>query len=77
MEVKVYSMQNCPWCVKLKQFLVKNKIKFEELDVNRDKRALLEMIQKTGDTSVPVIEIGKKIIKGFDEEEIKKALKIK
>jgi len=77
MEVKVYSMQNCPWCVKLKEFLVKNKIKFEELDVNHDKRALLEMIQKTGDTSVPVIEIGKKVIKGFDEEEIKKALKIK
>ena len=77
MKIIVYSMRNCPWCVKLKQFLAKNKIKFEELDVNRDKRALLEMIQKTGDTSVPVIEIGKKIIKGFDEDEIKKALKIK
>jgi len=76
MEIKVYSMQSCPWCVKLKEFLVKNKIKFEEFDVKRDKRALLEMVQKTGDTAVPVIDINGKIIRGFDEKEIKKVLKL-
>jgi len=77
MKVKVYSTENCPFCVDAKDFLKKNKIKFEDVNVNKDKKAAMEMIQKSGQTGVPVIEIDGEIIIGFDVPRIKKALKIK
>ena len=77
MKIKVYSTENCPYCVLAKEFLRKNKIKFEEIDVGRDHKAAKEMIEKSGQTGVPVIDINGKIIIGFDEEELKTALNIK
>ena len=76
-KVIVYSTEACPFCVDAKDFLKKRKIKFEEIDVNKDKKAALEMIKKSGQNGVPVIEIGKEIITGFDEAKLKKALGIK
>jgi len=77
MKVKVYSTESCPFCVRVKDFLKQNKIKFEQADVNEDRKAALEMIQKSGQTGVPVIEIDGQIIIGFDVPELKKALKLK
>ena len=77
MKVKIYSTQTCPFCDDVKNFLKRNKIKFEEVDVNKDRKAALEMIRKSGQTSVPVIEIDKEIIAGFNEAKLKKALKLK
>jgi len=77
MKIKVYSTSTCYFCVKLKDFLKKNKIKFEDIDVNKDKKAAAEMIQKSGQTGVPVSDIDGEIITGFDVEKIKKALKLK
>lgn len=75
--IKVYSTSTCYFCIELKKFLKKNKIPFKEFDVNEDKKAAMEMIKKSGQTGVPVIEIGKEIIIGFDQPKIKKALKLK
>jgi len=72
--VVVYSTPICPWCIKAKNFLKEHKIKFEEIDVSEDHKAAEEMVKKSGQRSVPVIEIGDKIIIGFDEEEIRDAL---
>jgi len=60
-----------------KDFLKKNKIKFKEFNVNEDRKAALEMIQKSGQTGVPVVDVDGKIIKGFDTKKIKEALNIK
>ena len=76
-KVKVYSTSTCYFCVKLKEFLHQHKIPFENFDINEDKKAAMEMIKKTNQTGVPVVEIGKEIIIGFDQDRIKKALKIK
>jgi len=73
-KVKVYSTQTCPFCDKLKDFLKEHKVKFEDFDVNEDRNAALEMIKKSKQTGVPVIEIDGKIIAGFDVLKIKKAL---
>jgi len=73
-KVKVYSTQTCPFCDKLKDFLKEHKVKFEDFDVNEDRNAALEMIKKSKQTGVPVIEIDGKIITGFDVLKIKKAL---
>ena len=77
MAVKIYTIPTCPWCKKTKEFFKKNKIKFKEIDVASDKKAAKEMIEKSGQMGVPVIEIDKQLIVGFDEEKLKKALKLK
>lgn len=75
-KVKVYSTPTCPWCVKLKQFLEENSIEFEDLDVSEDEGARNELVEKSGQMGVPVLDIGGTIIIGFDVPKIKKALKL-
>ncbi len=73
--VLVYSTPTCPWCHKAKEFLKKNKVKFKDIDVSGDAKAAEDMVKKSGQMGVPVIDINGKIIVGFDEAAIKKALK--
>jgi len=76
-KIKVYSTKTCPYCGMAKDFFKEKKIQFQEIDVSDDTEAATEMIEKSGQTGVPVIEIDGKIIVGFDLPAIKKALKIK
>ena len=73
-KVKVYSTQMCPWCTKAKEFFREKNIDFEDIDVGADQKAAEEMANKSGQMGVPVIEINGKIIVGFDQEAIEKAL---
>lgn len=75
--VRVYSTPFCPYCITLKQFLKEHNIGFEDIDVSKDENALEEMIKKTGQMAVPVIEINGETIVGFDKEKILKILKIR
>ncbi len=74
--VKVYSTPTCPYCIRVKQFFKDVAVNFEDIDVSRDQDAAQEMIKKTGQMSVPVIDIDGKLIIGFDKEQIKSALGI-
>lgn len=76
-KVKVYSTQTCPYCHAAKDFLKENKIAFEDIDVSKDHDAAQEMIEKSGQMGVPVIDINGTIIVGFDKAAMKKALKMK
>ena len=76
MKVKVYSSPFCFWCNILKNFLKENNIEFEDINVQENHEAAVEMIEKSGQTGVPVIEIDGKIIIGFDEKRIRKALNL-
>jgi glutaredoxin 3 len=76
-KVKVYSTPTCPYCYMAKDFLKQNNIPFEDINVAEDHDAAHEMIEKSGQMGVPVIDINGKIIVGFDREGIKKALGIK
>jgi glutaredoxin-like YruB-family protein len=67
MQVKVYSTPSCPWCQATKQFLKANNIPFEDIDVSRNEKAAQEMILKSGQMGVPVIEIDDKIVIGFNK----------
>ncbi|MGB9676993.1 MAG: glutaredoxin family protein [Candidatus Ratteibacteria bacterium] len=73
-KVIVYSTKTCPYCRMLKDFLKENNIEFTDYDVGNDREKLEEMIKKTGQIGVPVIDIDGKIIVGFDKEAIKKEL---
>lgn len=74
--VKVYSTPSCPWCIRVKQFLKDNNIDFQNIDVSSEQKAADEMMQKSGQTGVPVLDIDGEIIVGFDKEKIKLALEI-
>ena len=75
MSVKVYSTPSCPWCVKAKEFLTQKGIKFENIDVSKDAKGRDEMIEKSGQMGVPVIEINDTVIVGFNIKAIEQALK--
>jgi glutaredoxin 3 len=73
-KVMVYSTSTCPFCLRAKQFLKDNNINFEDIDVSADQARIQEMIQKSGQMGVPVIDIDGEIIVGFDKERIARAL---
>ena len=72
--VIVYSTKTCPWCKKTKEFLKANKIPFTSKDVGTNQKYATEMIEKSGQQGVPVTDINGKIIVGFKEGELKRAL---
>lgn len=76
MRVRVFSTPTCPFCVTLKNFLKEHNIQFEDIDVVQDGIARDEMVKKSGQMSVPVIDIDGQIVVGFDQNKIKKLLKI-
>lgn len=75
--VIVYSTSTCPFCVRAKQFLKDNNVQFEDIDVSANQEKAQEMMKKSGQMGVPVLEIGSEIIVGFDKDKIKAALGIK
>lgn len=74
--VKVYGTPTCPYCVRLKQFLKDNNVVFEDVDVAGDQQAGEEMVKKSGQMGVPVLDIEGEIIVGFDKDKIKQSLGI-
>jgi len=75
-KVLVYSTSSCPYCVRAKQFLVENNIPFENYDVGLDQQKADEMVAKSGQMGVPVLDIDGQIIVGFDRQRIKELLEI-
>ncbi|MFH1854358.1 MAG: glutaredoxin domain-containing protein [Candidatus Omnitrophota bacterium] len=72
--VKIYSTSTCPYCIMAKDFLKKNNIVFEDVNVGTNQAAAKEIMDKSGQMGVPVIDIDGEIIVGFDKEAITKAL---
>jgi len=73
-KILVYTTPVCPYCVTVKNFLKDNNIEFEEIDVSADEKAAEEMISKSGQMGVPVLDIGGEIVIGFDKEKISQLL---
>lgn len=76
MNVKVYSAPWCPFCRIAKEWLKTRNIPFEEVDVQESKDAANYIIEKTGQTAIPVIEVDGQFIVGFDEPALKKVFKV-
>ena len=75
-QVKIYSTPTCPYCVTLKEFLKEKSIAFEDVNVAQDAQAREEMIQKSNQMGVPVVDIDGEIVVGFDRQKISKLLNI-
>jgi glutaredoxin 3 len=76
-KVKIYTTPTCIFCAMTKEYLKQKGILFEEVDVSKDEMAAQEMIEKSGQMGVPVIEIDGKIVIGFDKERIDELLNLK
>jgi len=74
--IKIYSTPTCPWCKKAKAYLEEKGIAYEGVDVSSDEVAQKEMIEKSGQMGVPVLDIDGKIVVGFDKEKIDELLKL-
>lgn len=75
--IRIFSTPSCPYCVTLKEFLKEHGFAFEDINVAADAQAREEMIQKSKQMGVPVIEIDGQIIIGFDRSKIVQLLNIK
>jgi glutaredoxin-like YruB-family protein len=63
--VTVYSTSTCPYCVKVKNYLKEKGVEYRDIDVGQDRAAAMEMIEKSGQMGVPVIDVGGEIVVGF------------
>jgi len=77
MNVKIYTTTHCTYCHMAKEFFKKNNVKYTEVNVEDDEKAAEEMIERSGQMGVPVIDVDGKIIVGFNRPELEKALHLK
>ena len=73
-KVLVFTTPTCPWCVRVKRYLTEQKITFREVDVSRDQAAARDLVRRTGQMGVPVVEIGGRPVVGFDKPRIDRML---
>jgi glutaredoxin 3 len=74
--VTIYTTPTCSWCQAAKQHLSSHNVTFEEVDVAADMQRAREMVQKSGQYGVPVLDIDGEIIVGFDRGRINSLLGI-
>ena len=75
--VLLYRTSTCPWCHKTAEFFDANKVKYKSIFVDENPEAGEEMVKKSGQRGVPVIDIDGQIVVGYDEPKLRKLLKIK
>lgn len=75
--VIVFSTPTCHFCNLAKQYLRQQKIAFKDVDVSRDAAAARDLVRRTGQMGVPVIDINGKVIVGFDRPKINQLLGIR
>jgi len=76
MEVKIYTIPTCPWCAKGKEWLKKKKITFQDCNVAESQNGQFrdELLDKSGQISVPVFDFDGVIALGFNEKRLEEAL---
>ncbi|MCD6520075.1 MAG: glutathione S-transferase N-terminal domain-containing protein [Anaerolineae bacterium] len=72
--VIVFTTPTCTYCRAVKNYLRQRRIRFKEVDVSRDQRAARDIMRRSGQMGVPVIDIGGKLVVGFNRPMIDKLL---
>jgi glutaredoxin 3 len=75
-KVTIYTTPSCVYCKMTKEFFVKNGVQYEEKNVATDMKSREDMLEKSQQLGVPVIEVDDTIIIGFDQKNLEKALSI-
>ncbi len=72
--VLVFTTPTCAWCTRAKAYLREQRVPFREIDVSRDPAAARDLVRRTGQMGVPVVEIDGRPIVGFDRSQIDRLL---
>lgn len=72
--VSIYTTPSCGYCKMAKQFMQEQGVEYQEYDVSADSDKRKEMMEKSGQMGVPVIEVGEDIMVGFDKAKLSKML---
>jgi glutaredoxin 3 len=72
--VLVFTTPTCPWCQRAKQYLRQQRVPYREVDVSRDAAAARDLVRRTGQMGVPVVEIDGRPVVGFDQRAIDRLL---
>ena len=75
-KVTIYTTPTCVYCKMTKAFFKENNVQYEEKDVSIDRAVADEMIKKSNQMGVPVIDIDGQILVGFDKEGLSRLLNI-
>ena len=73
-KVTIYSTPTCHYCNVAKEYFAKNNVEYTEYNVAENPTARMEMVQKTGQLGVPVIEIDDEVVVGFSEPHVRALL---
>ena len=73
-KVIIYTTPSCVYCKMTKEFFAKNNVQYEELNVATDMKAREDMLEKSQQLGVPVIDVDGTIIIGFDKKNLEMAL---
>ncbi len=72
--VIIFTTPTCPHCNRAKRYLRERGVRFRDVDVSRDQAAARDMVRRSGQQGVPVLDIGGKIVVGFDRAKIDQLL---
>jgi glutaredoxin-like YruB-family protein len=75
--VIVFSTPTCTYCNAVKKYFREKNIRFKDVDVSKDPIAARDMVRRSGQMGVPQIDIGGKLVIGFDRPKINQYLGIK
>ena len=76
-KIIIYSTPTCVYCVMAKDFFKKHNVHYVEKNVAVDEAAREEMVNKSHQMGVPVIDINGEIFVGFNRVDLEKALELK
>ncbi|RME90951.1 MAG: NrdH-redoxin [Anaerolineae bacterium] len=72
--VIIFTTPTCTFCRRAKNYLRQRGVPFKDVDVSRDPAAARDMVRRSGQQGVPVLDIGGKIVVGFDRPKIDRLL---
>lgn len=72
--VILFTTPTCSYCRTAKSYLRQHQVPFKDVDVSRDSAAARDMVRRSGQQGVPVLDIGGKVVVGFDQPKIDRLL---
>lgn len=66
----LYVKTGCPWCIGVTNLLKEKGVKYEERNVTQNKVFMDEMVQKSGQSKAPTLDIDGHILADSDKEQV-------
>jgi len=73
-QITVYTTPTCTWCTAVKQYLDDKGFSYDEVDVSADVQRARELVERTGQYGVPVIDVDGEFVVGFDRARLEALL---